>query len=135
MSVIFTFCFIFTISAKSIKSIPTKTNDYSIGASELLSWVVHKNEFEQKYIPINIRYKKFERKISKKCWASKVKYVGKSSRSVTSEPCLRWKSNGWRGKHNFCRNPDQDSNGPWCFVRDQSDPYKTSWAYCDVKHC
>ena len=34
---------------------------------------------------------------------------------------------------NYCRNPDKDSNGPWCFVTHST----VSWAYCklDVDFC
>ena len=33
--------------------------------------------------------------------------------------------------HNFCRNPDNDPNGPWCYA------FSKSWgkAYCDIPFC
>ena len=33
--------------------------------------------------------------------------------------------------HNFCRNPDNDPNGPWCYA------FSKSWgkAYCDIPLC
>ncbi|KAH8069890.1 serine-type endopeptidase [Aureococcus anophagefferens] len=40
------------------------------------------------------------------------------------------------GDHNFCRNPDGNSGGAWCFNAD-ADPTATgrSWDYCDVPQC
>ena len=32
---------------------------------------------------------------------------------------------------NFCRNPDSDSGGPWCYTTDLS----TRWEHCDVPSC
>ncbi|KAM7368395.1 hypothetical protein PAMP_014617 [Pampus punctatissimus] len=32
---------------------------------------------------------------------------------------------------NFCRNPDGDSKGPWCYTMDPS----TRWEHCDVPNC
>ena len=32
---------------------------------------------------------------------------------------------------NYCRNPDNESNGPWCYT---TDPDKR-WEFCDVKLC
>ena len=33
--------------------------------------------------------------------------------------------------HNYCRNPDNDPNGPWCYTTDPRNRYD----YCNVKHC
>ncbi|XP_075059363.1 plasminogen-like [Mixophyes fleayi] len=33
---------------------------------------------------------------------------------------------------NYCRNPDGDINGPWCYV---STPGPVSWDYCDIPQC
>lgn len=33
--------------------------------------------------------------------------------------------------NNFCRNPDNDPKGPWCYTRN---PHKR-WDYCDVPVC
>ncbi|XP_076102523.1 uncharacterized protein LOC143071810 isoform X1 [Mytilus galloprovincialis] len=32
---------------------------------------------------------------------------------------------------NYCRNPDQDENGPWCFTTDPD----IQWQSCDIPHC
>nr|XP_056708854.1 plasminogen [Euleptes europaea] len=34
-------------------------------------------------------------------------------------------------ERNYCRNPDGDINGPWCYT---TDPAKT-WDYCDIPYC
>ncbi|XP_068087835.1 plasminogen [Hyperolius riggenbachi] len=33
---------------------------------------------------------------------------------------------------NYCRNPDGDINGPWCFI---TTPGSVSWEYCEIPHC
>ncbi|CAG5105809.1 Oidioi.mRNA.OKI2018_I69.chr1.g2473.t1.cds [Oikopleura dioica] len=33
--------------------------------------------------------------------------------------------------HNYCRNPDNDPNGPWCYTTDPS----VRFAYCDIPRC
>ncbi|XP_072037091.1 plasminogen-like [Amphiura filiformis] len=35
------------------------------------------------------------------------------------------------GEHNYCRNPDDEPNGPWCYTTDP----ETRWAYCPVPNC
>ncbi len=32
---------------------------------------------------------------------------------------------------NYCRNPDNEPNGPWCYT---THPY-TRWQHCDVQFC
>lgn len=34
-------------------------------------------------------------------------------------------------ERNFCRNPDKDKHGPWCFTNSSSTP----WDYCNIKPC
>jgi len=40
----------------------------------------------------------------------------------------------WRGTgdHNFCRNPDDDSGGIWCWTTDPD--YSQGWEYCDPRN-
>ena len=35
------------------------------------------------------------------------------------------------GAQNFCRNPDLDSGGPWCYTTDPN----VRWQYCDIPVC
>uniref|UniRef100_A0A8C1X746 Neurotrypsin n=1 Tax=Cyprinus carpio TaxID=7962 RepID=A0A8C1X746_CYPCA len=60
-----------------------------------------------------------------------------SSSTDSGSPCLKWTEfpdymqqypGRGLGEHNFCRNPDRESN-PWCFFRQSSGAI--GWAYCD----
>jgi len=62
-------------------------------------------------------------------------YDGEVSMTISGRTCMVWSaSDPWPAKwlnttnHNFCRNPDQDPGGPWCYT---TDPNK-KWEYCDV---
>ncbi|CAG0901172.1 unnamed protein product [Darwinula stevensoni] len=39
---------------------------------------------------------------------------------------------GIDSSHNYCRNPDADSNGPWCFIEEGNDE---RWGHCMVPFC
>ncbi|CAG5079386.1 Oidioi.mRNA.OKI2018_I69.PAR.g9241.t1.cds [Oikopleura dioica] len=67
-------------------------------------------------------------------------YTGDIDFTVTGEKCMDWrKGTTHRPKHyptqsgssNFCRNPDSDPNGPWCYTTDPNVVY----AYCNVPTC
>ncbi|ELU18327.1 hypothetical protein CAPTEDRAFT_49261, partial [Capitella teleta] len=32
---------------------------------------------------------------------------------------------------NFCRNPDSEQEGPWCYTMDSD----SRWEYCDISFC
>ncbi|TSK14798.1 Neurotrypsin [Bagarius yarrelli] len=64
-------------------------------------------------------------------------YNGTVSQTDSGSPCLRWTEfpdyvqqypGRGLGEHNYCRNPDRESN-PWCFFRQSSGAI--GWAYCD----
>ncbi|XP_042073908.1 plasminogen-like, partial [Haplochromis burtoni] len=71
-------------------------------------------------------------------------YRGTKSRTNSGKICQRWDSSyPHRPKFmpqshpqadlesNFCRNPDGDSNGPWCYTTDPN----TRWEHCNVPSC
>lgn len=35
-------------------------------------------------------------------------------------------------KKNYCRNPDRDKHGPWCYTNPNN---RLVWDYCKLKHC
>ncbi|CAG0904076.1 unnamed protein product [Darwinula stevensoni] len=39
---------------------------------------------------------------------------------------------GMDGRHNYCRNPDLEKKGPWCYNGEGTDP---AWEYCDIEFC
>ncbi|CBY37389.1 unnamed protein product [Oikopleura dioica] len=60
------------------------------------------------------------------------------SETVSGETCQNWSAraphrpkHGSSMNHNYCRNPDNDPNGPWCYTTDPN----VRFAYCDVKRC
>uniref|UniRef100_A0A3Q0QXI1 Plasminogen n=1 Tax=Amphilophus citrinellus TaxID=61819 RepID=A0A3Q0QXI1_AMPCI len=71
-------------------------------------------------------------------------YRGTKSKTKTGTLCQRWTSsyphrpNITPQTHpladlesNFCRNPDGDSGGPWCYTTDSN----TRWEHCNVPSC
>ncbi|KAJ7342172.1 hypothetical protein JRQ81_009386 [Phrynocephalus forsythii] len=72
-------------------------------------------------------------------------YRGKISSTSSGRTCQEWRlqtphrhdsftpeSHPRAGlEKNYCRNPDGDVNGPWCYT---TDPNK-GWEYCDVPQC
>ncbi|KAM8947672.1 plasminogen isoform 2-T2 [Pelodytes ibericus] len=73
-------------------------------------------------------------------------YRGTRSRTVNGHTCQDWSSQSPQ-EHasftpithsqsgldkNYCRNPDGDINGPWCFI---ATPGTLKWEYCDLPRC
>lgn len=75
------------------------------------------------------------------CWSPDQAYKGKVSRTRKGVECQRWdKNKPHRPKHrprkpkaakNYCRNPDNDPDGPWCYTTDPNKRYD----YCDIPRC
>ncbi|XP_060097812.1 plasminogen isoform X2 [Heteronotia binoei] len=72
-------------------------------------------------------------------------YRGKIAQTASGKTCQEWSSQTPH-KHdfftprthpnsglerNYCRNPDGDINGPWCYTTDP----KKAWDYCDITNC
>ncbi|XP_044024914.1 plasminogen [Siniperca chuatsi] len=71
-------------------------------------------------------------------------YRGTKTKTKTGKTCQRWEAkfphrpNITPQSHpradlesNFCRNPDGDNGGPWCYTTDLS----TRWEHCNVSSC
>ncbi|CAB1340302.1 unnamed protein product [Coregonus sp. 'balchen'] len=71
-------------------------------------------------------------------------YRGTKSKTKSGKTCQRWASKYPHNPNitplthpkadlesNFCRNPDGDSKGPWCYTRDP----ETRWETCNVQDC
>ncbi|CAG0897519.1 unnamed protein product [Darwinula stevensoni] len=77
-------------------------------------------------------------------------YTGTKQTTKSGLPCQPWLRNSpndlvplhslkkWKfpdelhPSHNFCRNPDADAGGPWCYNGAGTDP---RWEHCDVPSC
>jgi len=58
-------------------------------------------------------------------------YEGTLSVTKDSVTCLSWTSYYPSLPSNYCRNPDNDPNGPWCFTAATGGSY----GYCDIPLC
>ena len=79
------------------------------------------------------------------CWSRDggQDYRGKVARTASGRECQAWSAQEpWHhtktvanypasglGGHNYCRNPDGDAGGPWCYTLDYP---AMRWEYCDV---
>ena len=78
-----------------------------------------------------------------------VDYRGTVSVTQTGAACEKWSEadlgnwgygemGKWRWSHNFCRNPNKQDRGPWCYVPGTKDSYyigRQGWDYCTVPYC
>ena len=74
------------------------------------------------------------------CYEENGLYYGRLSITETFVPCLAWTAQYVQdnfkyndpllGDHNYCRNPDGDPKGPWCFASNTN--LKT---YCNIQNC
>ncbi|XP_074661421.1 plasminogen-like [Tubulanus polymorphus] len=81
----------------------------------------------------------------RKCKRTKLgrEYRGTLSQARSGKTCQAWKSQSPHRHNrydmlsdkntaaNYCRNPDDSPEGPWCYTTDPA----TRWEYCDVKIC
>lgn len=67
-------------------------------------------------------------------------YASTTAVTVSHRTCQRWNESSPHGhsytallgdQENYCRNPDREPNGPWCYT---TDPAKR-WEYCDIPKC
>nr|XP_039263035.1 low-density lipoprotein receptor-related protein 4-like [Styela clava] len=67
-------------------------------------------------------------------------YTGKRSLTKLGHTCQRWDTGFPHkvkkipqdgGDHNYCRNPDRDPRGTWCYTTDPA----VRWEYCDLPKC
>ncbi|KAM9845606.1 hepatocyte growth factor-like [Aulostomus maculatus] len=70
-------------------------------------------------------------------------YRGTLATTRSGIPCANWSHHINSGdshstvsheglEDNYCRNPDRDKHGPWCFTNPNN---RLAWDYCKLKHC
>uniref|UniRef100_A0A3Q1CEN8 Hepatopoietin-A n=1 Tax=Amphiprion ocellaris TaxID=80972 RepID=A0A3Q1CEN8_AMPOC len=70
-------------------------------------------------------------------------YRGTLSTTRSGIPCADWSHHINSGdshstvsyvglEKNYCRNPDRDKHGPWCYTNPNN---RLAWDYCKLKHC
>ena len=80
------------------------------------------------------------------CWAGLQKeYRGETKETISGATCMKWTEqkphrhsrteenypNSGLGDHNYCRNPDNEPEGAWCYT---TNPLQR-WDYCPVPSC
>lgn len=75
------------------------------------------------------------------CWSQDIKYSGTVHHTITKIECQRWDKNKphrpkqrprkHKSQKNYCRNPDNDPKGPWCYTMDPD----VRFEYCNIPNC
>ncbi|XP_053742446.1 hepatocyte growth factor [Synchiropus splendidus] len=63
-------------------------------------------------------------------------YQGQQSKTRFNLPCASWSDHSTSDERgvlegNYCRNPDKDKHGPWCYTNNSA----LTWDYCNIKPC
>ncbi|KAL0967413.1 hypothetical protein UPYG_G00251930 [Umbra pygmaea] len=119
------------------------------------SFIFTEKDQECSLIPANTKIETALRSTSKSLYEKKkyllecvngigMDYRGTKSKTKSGKTCQRWESrfphkpNMSPSSHpkadlesNFCRNPDGDSGGPWCYTTDPD----TRWETCQIQDC
>ena len=64
---------------------------------------------------------------------------GTVNTTITGKNCQSWSANSPQSnnflhlnwEHNYCRNPDNESRGVWCYTMEE----EARWEFCDVREC
>lgn len=91
--------------------------------------------------PNNKRFYLFTATPAKECLGTDngISYFGTMKQTKDGTECQSWSAQtphshkyGYlEDQGNYCRNPDQDENGPWCLTTDPD----IQWQSCDIPHC
>lgn len=77
--------------------------------------------------------------LTRNCVDENLNYNGPVSVTESGKTCQRWDTNSPHqpkfrpdiSSNNFCRNPDSDEKGPWCYTTDP----ETRYGYCNIPKC
>ncbi|CAC5408623.1 PLG [Mytilus coruscus] len=79
-------------------------------------------------------------KLECKITALGTEYKGQINVTISGIQCKKWNSDYPHGSYykelvgdqeNYCRNPDNETGGPWCYTMDPA----IRWEFCDVQYC
>jgi len=96
-------------------------------------------------LPSNARHERYNRgplpKEPCECFSRLRPYKGTQSTTQSGTTCQNWLTDfphrrnfnlrEPNANHNYCRNPDHDSKGPWCYTTDPNKRYE----YCGIPKC
>jgi len=80
---------------------------------------------------------------SRTCWSPDDPYTGTKRQLPNGQSCQQWNTNypsvvahlPTEYASNYCRNPDNDPNGPWCYNSDFTADEHDKMMYCDIPKC